>query len=452
MNRRQFLGVLAASPAAVVALAACTTAPGAPASANQAMTTTTTTTGPSGASGQSVSIRFDSYNWGTPGLGGQGTQQLIDEFQAANANITIQPRNVASTDILKSSVAQAAAGDPPDIAQLVLNNIDFVVDNLPVQPLDEIAPKDEFDDTMKHILPQAAKLGQVNGHQYGGPYTFSTPTLFYNGDVFRSAGLDPANPPTTWEQVRDAAQAIRDRTSAAPLNIGGLYGADWIIQSLVNSNGGTTLSADRSQATFNAAPAIEVIQWWQGLVNDGLYPKLSDADAQASMSNGTMGMFLNTTVLLPALRTAADGKWDLRTSGEPSFGSKPVVPTNSGSALFVLSKTPEQQLAAWEFLRFAASQRGNTIITSVIGYVPQRDDVVDDPNYLKPFLDKDPRMLPTIKQLGNLQAWTSWPGKNAPQAVDVFMQALANVVYGGQDAQPTMDAAAQRVDQYLRDG
>jgi len=36
--------------------------------------------------------------------------------------------------------------------------------------------------------------------------------------------------------------------------------------------------------------------------------------------------------------------------------------------------------------------------------------------------------------------------------VDVFMQALANVVYGGQDAQATMDSAAQRVDQYLHDG
>jgi multiple sugar transport system substrate-binding protein len=449
MNRRQFLCLLAATPAAAIALAACTSAPGAPASTSAAINATT---GPATASDRPLSIRFDSYNWGTPGLGGQGTQQLVDEFQAAHPNITIQPRNVASTDILKSSVAQAAAGDPPDVAQLVLNNIDFVVRNLPVQPLDQIAPTDEFHDTMKHILPQAAKLGQVDGHQYGGPYTFSTPTLFYNGDVFRSAGLDPSNPPTTWEQVRGAAQSIKDRTSAAPLNIGGLYGADWIIQSLINSNGGATLSTDRSHATFNESPAVEVITWWQGMVNDGLYPKLSDADAQASMTNGTMGMFLNTTVLLPALRTAADGKWDLRTSGEPSFGSKPVVPTNSGSALFVMSKAPEKQLAAWEFLRFAASQRGNTIITSVIGYVPQRDDVVDDPNYLKPFLDNDPRMLPTIKQLGNLQAWTSWPGKNAPQAVDVFMQALANVVYGGQDSQSSMDAAAQRVDQYLHDG
>jgi multiple sugar transport system substrate-binding protein len=78
--------------------------------------------------------------------------------------------------------------------------------------------------------------------------------------------------------------------------------------------------------------------------------------------------------------------------------------------------------------------------------------VVDDPNYLKPFLDKDPRMLPTIKQLGSLQAWTSWPGKNAPQAVDVFMQALANAVYGGQDVQQTLDEAASRVNQFLQDG
>jgi multiple sugar transport system substrate-binding protein len=333
----------------------------------------------------------------------------------------------------------------------VLNNIDFVVRNLPVQALDQIAPKDEFDATMKHILPQAARLGQVDGHQYGGPYTFSTPTLFYNADIFKAAGLDPAQPPTTWDQVRQAAQAIKNKTDKAPLNIGGLYGADWIVQSLINSNGGTTLAADRSHATFNEAPALEVLRWWQGLVIDELYPNLSDADAGASMTNGNLGMFLNTTGLLPALRTAAEGKWDLRTAGEPSFGSKPVAPTNSGSALFVMSKDPAKQRAAWEFLRFVASQRGNTIIASVIGYVPQRDDVVDDPQYLKPFLDKDPRMLPTIKQLGSLQAWTSWPGKNAPQAVDVFMQALANGVYGGQDADKTMTEAAGRVNEVIKD-
>jgi multiple sugar transport system substrate-binding protein len=406
-------------------------------------------------SGETVTIKFDSYNYGTPGLGGKGTQQLIDEFQALYPSIKVLPHMIGSGGavgaILNSVVSEVAAGDAPDVAQLVLNTIDFVVHNLPVQAIDQIAPKDEYDALVKHILPQALKLGQVNGHQYGGPYTFSTPTLFYNADLFKAAGLDPGTPPATWDDVRVYGQQIRDRTGKAPLNLAGPTGGDWIVQSLINSNGGTTLSDDRTRATFNQPPAIDVFKWWQGLVNENIHPKLSDADAQSGMLNGALGMYLSSTVLLPALSQGAQGKWELRTAGEPSFGFKPVAPVNSGSALFILAKDPARQQAAWKFLQFAASQRGNTIITSVIGYVPQRDDVVDDPNYLKPFLDKDPRMLPTIKQLGNLQPWVSWPGKNAQQALDLFAQAILNVVYGGQDTQQTMDAAAARVDEFLRD-
>ena len=36
---------------------------------------------------------------------------------------------------------------------------------------------------VRHILSPALNLGQLNCHLYGSPYTFSTPTLFYNADV-----------------------------------------------------------------------------------------------------------------------------------------------------------------------------------------------------------------------------------------------------------------------------
>jgi multiple sugar transport system substrate-binding protein len=404
--------------------------------------------------GQNVTIRFESYNYGTPGLGGKGTQQLIDEFQAAYPNIHVEPKNLPSgggtAGILNVVVSEAAAGDPPDVAQLVLNTIDYVVNTLPVVAIDSVAPKDEYDETMRHILPQALALGQMNGHLYASPYTFSTPTLFYNADIFRAAGLDPDVPPTTWEQVQSYGAQIRDKTGKAAFCLPTPLSGDWIVQSLISSNGGATLSDDKRHARFNEAPSVEVFKWWQGLVNAGIHPKLSDNDITAAISNGNLAMLLNSTALLPALAAAAQDKFDLRTTGEPSFGSKPVAPVNSGSGLFMLSKDPLKQRAAWEFLRFAASQRGNTIITSVIGYVPQRDDVVDNPQYLKPFLDKDPRMLPTIHQLANLQAWLSWPGTNATQALDVYTQAILNVTYQGQDAQQTLDAAAQRVDTLLR--
>src|SRR5262249_46361324 len=155
-------------------------------------------------------------------------------------------------------------------------------------------------------------------------------------------------------------------------------------------------------AAFNQPKAIEVYKTWQGMVNDGIHPKLSASDAQTAMTSGNLAMYVNTTALLTNLADAARGKYDLRTAGEPGFRDAPARLVNSGSGLFVMTKDPMKLRASWEFLRFMASQRGFTIITSMIGYLPLRDDVVNDPNYLKPFIDKDPRITPTLKQLSDL--------------------------------------------------
>lgn len=57
----------------------------------------------------------------------------------------------------------------------------------------------------------------MNGQTYGLAFTFSTPIFFYNGTIFEAAGLDPDQPPTTWEEVAAAAQAIAENTDFTPL-------------------------------------------------------------------------------------------------------------------------------------------------------------------------------------------------------------------------------------------
>jgi multiple sugar transport system substrate-binding protein len=401
-------------------------------------------------SAQPVTLRFEGYNYGTPGLGGQGMQMIIDEFQVKYPNIKIEAKNVPSTDILKSVVAQATAGDPPDIAQMTFTSLDYIVANLPAQAINDIAPKEEFDELLSHILPSARKLGIANGKLYGSPFTISTPTLFYNADIFKAAGLDPDKPPTTWEDVRKYSQQIKDKTGKAGVYIAQENTTDWLTQSLISSNGGTTLSADRKKATFNQPEAIEVFSFWQNLVKDGLHPKFSIDDAQAALKGGNLGMLLWTNAVFPSLATAAQGKFDLRTAGEPTFGTKPVVPVNSGSALYVFSKDPAKQRAAWEFLRFAASQRGYTIITSLMGYIPLRDDVLEDPNFLKSFVEKEPRILASVKQISSMQPRVSWPGENSAQAVKIYLQGVLDIIFEGKDAKQTMDALTTRVEELLK--
>ena len=65
------------------------------------------------------------------------------------------------------------------------------------------------------LHPRGLKLTELDGRTYGIPYVFSTPTLFYNADLLRQAGLDPDKPPTTWTEVKQYGLQIKQRTGQA---------------------------------------------------------------------------------------------------------------------------------------------------------------------------------------------------------------------------------------------
>ena len=59
--------------------------------------------------------------------------------------------------------------------------------------------------------PAAASLGELNGETYGMPFVLSTPVLYYNASLFAAAGLDPANPPTTWAEFLTVCETINEK-------------------------------------------------------------------------------------------------------------------------------------------------------------------------------------------------------------------------------------------------
>ncbi|GMA36021.1 extracellular solute-binding protein [Demequina litorisediminis] len=55
----------------------------------------------------------------------------------------------------------------------------------------------------------------AEGNIFGFPRQAYAMGLHYNRDLFEEAGLDPDNPPATWDEVREAAKAISDKTGKA---------------------------------------------------------------------------------------------------------------------------------------------------------------------------------------------------------------------------------------------
>jgi multiple sugar transport system substrate-binding protein len=401
---------------------------------------------------QKVTIRFADYNLASAGVGQSGTLQLLKEFEQLHPNIHVVGEPLVSTAIVAKVQAEVVAGNQPDVAQLTFSDLDFIVHNLNAVPLNDIAsPADiaAWAGGKYPFSPAALKLAAIDGKTYGAPFTFSTPTLFYNSSLFKAAGLNPSNPPATWAQVKADALQIKQKTGKVGVSIDCLGQFDWCYQSLVLSAGGRVLSPDRTKLTFAEPAAVSAVQMWQDLVQSGASASLTQTENFTDFGSGSMGMLLETSATQSMFLGESQGKWDLRAAREPAFGSLPVMPTNSGSALFVLSHDPLKERAAWELIQFLTSARGYTIITSKIGYLPLRPGIVNDPLYLKSWAQAHPLVQPNLAQLAVLQPWVSFPGPNYHEVVTIMMQAVEQVVYHGADATKTLQTAQQQASAFM---
>ncbi|MET8653180.1 ABC transporter substrate-binding protein [Nocardia aurea] len=401
---------------------------------------------------QKVSIVFESYNYGLAGAWTDTFDALLTEFRAKHPNITVtaqKPQGNSpnpATDTISSIQNQMVAGTPPDVAQLGFSDLDFTVNQLQAKSLDGLVGKTEvqrnFDGTHP-FAPRARTLADWNGATYGVPFVFSTPVLYFNASLFTEAGLDPANPPSTWQQVAQAASAIAQKTGKGGVYIDCLTktAKDWCFQSMVRSNGGRVISEDRHTLTYADDASVEVVGMAQDLVRTGAMPTLNQKQGYEAFGRGEIGMILETSAIQGTFVKGAEGKWDLRSAPMPSFGAKTTVPTNSGASLYILSNDPAKQRASWELIRFLTSEQAYVKISQGIGYLPLRTGLLTDPNGLQEWSRRNPLLAPNVAQLANMEPWISMPGTNYLQIRDGMMDAVEAVIFQGKDPKSTLTAA-----------
>jgi len=397
------------------------------------------------ATGASTTITFSSYSYGTQGAAGDGMQVLLDAFAEAHPDITVVPEAVPVADALTKTKAAVAAGSPPDVQQLGYSKMAEAFATLPVQSIEEIAG-DEWDAHVDGIAPGLVSTGEDDGTVKALPFTVSIPTLFYNADIFREAGLDPEEPPATIDEVEDAADAI-----VAAGHNGVYFGlldqgkSDYLTQSVIDSAGGMTVDDD-GEVVLDSAKAVAGIQRIQDLTTGGLQPAVGIDDAVAAFSTGDLGMFVATTALMSNLQTGAADTFELRTGGFPSFDAKPARPTHSGAGLVVLAADEAKQKAAWEFVKFVTSEQGYTMITEEMGYLPLRANLATDDEFLAGYFAENTLLLPPLGQLGDVTPYRSFAGAKSNQATVMLQDdAISPIILRGADARQTMSEVADQI-------
>ncbi|WP_054814723.1 ABC transporter substrate-binding protein [Nocardia arizonensis] len=393
-----------------------------------------------------VTIRFLSYNYGTPCCNA-AIQELVDRFQAAHTDIKVQPEAVAVADVLTKLRSETAAGTTPDVAQLGWSKAAEARTSLPIVPVQDIPSGQDWKSATEGIYPNVLDaVRNPNGKVDIMPFSMSVPILYYNADLFRAAGLDPDKPPTTIDQVKDAASAIaRSGTPGVYVALADPGKSDYMTQSVMNSQGGGVVDA-KGNVTVDSAQSVRALERIRDLTVSGAQPNVSANDAQAAFAGGKLGMLIFTTAAMSANEKAAAGKFELRTAAFPSFDGGKAKPTFSGAGLAVFAKDKRKQRAAWEFVRYLTSPEGFTILTKSIGYLPLRPAIVTDPAYLGDYFRQNNRLLPSLNQIGDVTPYRYFPGNRANQAVVILQdEGVEPIVIQGREAQPTLTKVAEKI-------
>ncbi|WP_084472858.1 ABC transporter substrate-binding protein [Nocardia alba] len=387
-----------------------------------------------------VTITFLSYTYGQTNPLGKGIEKLINDFQTANPKITVKPQSVPTADALTKLQSEVVAGNPPDVAQIGWSKVAQASQTLPLRSLEEVAGTDEWNKHMAGFVPSVLKATPVAGAKkpVAMPFMMATPVVFYNADLFTAAGLDPAQPPKTMAQLKQAAQAIKDKTEAQGVYVSAVDPgkSDYLTQSLVNSAGGALVSSS-GEVTVDSAPVITALSTIQDLTKSGVQPAVDFASAQSAFNSGKLGMLVTTGGGLLTLDAAAKGKFALQVAPLPAFDNLPARPTFSGSGLTIVAKDAAKAKAAWKFVQYMTNDESFKLIASQMGYLPLRTAAA---------ASADPRLGSAVKQMADLVPYTAFPGKQSNQGVVILQDdAVEPIVLRGADPTATLRAAAAKI-------
>lgn len=320
--------------------------------------------------------------WGSPEEG-KVWKTIADSFHAAHPDITVNVEVADWDSYWEKLRVQMAGGTPPDIFAMdaplfpdwqsrgVLLNLQPYLDAEPAL-LDGVYP----------LTLQAYKTADG---MFGLPRDFQTIVLYYNKDMFDAAGLAYPTDAWTYDDLRTAAKALTlDKNGDGTIDQWGFWDGGYDMEpfwgSLVWANGGEVVDAAAGKTLIGSPEATAAFQF---LSDMWLTDKSMPTEQQLAQYGwdgflaGVSAMGVSGHWSVPEYSTAGF-KWDI--------APMPIGPagraTGVNSAGFVIAKDSKNPEAAWDFVKYAFSDAGQSELAKIGLAIPVREAVANSPAYL----------------------------------------------------------------------
>ena len=143
--------------------------------------------------------------------------RIASGFNAGQDEVTIEAVYKGGyPDTLNATIAASRAGQAPHLVQVFeVGTGTMLAAGKAVKPVWQLAQETGLAIDPKTYIPAVrGYYSLADGRMASMPFNSSTAVMWYNKDAFRKAGLDPDKAPATWQDVRQAAEAIKAKDAA----------------------------------------------------------------------------------------------------------------------------------------------------------------------------------------------------------------------------------------------
>ncbi|WP_423996366.1 extracellular solute-binding protein [Halorubrum trapanicum] len=315
--------------------------------------------------------------------------RLLDEFAAEFAaetdGVAVRPASKGSyRGVFEATLAAADRGDPPAIAHLYEIGTQRALDSGAFTPVERLLDPDTAvagfspDD----LLDPVANYYRTDGVLHSMPFNASTPVLYYDRAAFERAGLDPDDPPETFDEVRRCAERLVERGATETGITFATY--SWFVEQWFAEAGEPLVDADNgrggtpTESRFDGPVGERVYRWIADMAADGLYhdPGIeARGQAREAFHDGRAGMLIGSTSAMVDVREGAS--FPVGVGYIPVADERHGVVVGGGSLWVADGASPAEQRAAAAFLGWLAAPERQARWHRETGYFPVHEGAVD---------------------------------------------------------------------------
>lgn len=369
-------------------------------------------------------------------------KDMVASWNAAHPDQKIDAQEIPAGKSSEETIGAAiTAGNAPC---LVFNTAPVAVPQF--QKQGGLVALDSFPDGAQYIKDRTGDLADqyksADGKFYQLPWKSNPVVLFYNKDLFKKAGLDPAHPKLGTEaELVDTARTLV-KSGAAQKAIWPSPASDYF-QSWFDfypfyaaNTGGSQLIKD-GKATFDDDKGKQVAGMFQTLYKENLASK--ETYQGDSFAEGKSAM-------------ALAGPWAIASyKGKVNWGAVPIPAADKQDKTYSFSDAKnvalysacKNQGTAWEVLKFATSKDEDGKLLEQTGQMPMRKDLsttyadyfTKNPLY-KDFADQASRTVEVPNVTNSVQIWQTFR--------DAWNK---SVIFGNQSIDDAFKGAEDKINQ-----